>query len=72
MSSGRTVYPYPNAGMGNRSVADHIKSQHNGAGKNGNAVSGMAKPARKPYSGESGKALKSPSRSHSKPSGLMD
>lgn len=44
--STRTPTSYHNAGQGNRGVAQHIKAMHNGAGKSGNSVSGMMKPAR--------------------------
>lgn len=43
--STRTPTSYHNAGQGNRGVAQHIKAMHNGAGKSGNSVSGMMKPA---------------------------
>lgn len=56
---------------GNRAVANHIKSQHNGAGKNGNAVSGMAKPSMSQPPGVKSQG-KAPKRSISKPAALMD
>ena len=62
-----------NAGKGNRAVASHIKSLHNGAGKNGNSVSSMIGPkSMKHAPGAPESVLKSPRRSHSKSSGLMD
>jgi len=62
-----------NAGRGNRAVAAHIKAMHNGAGKNGNSVSSMIGPKSVKHSpGASSSVLKTPRRSHSKSSGLMD
>lgn len=56
----------------NRAVASHIKSQHNGAGKNGNSVSGMAKPSMSKSPGAPASVLKKPRRSISKPAASMD
>ena len=60
MSSGRYVSRYPNAGGGHRVVAEHIKGQHAGAGRNGNSVSGMAKPPKGSQPGKPASVLKTP------------
>lgn len=53
---------------GNRAVAGHIKSQHDGAGKSGNSVSGQIKPSRSLAHppGASSSVLKTPKRSFKK------
>lgn len=64
--STRTPINYHNAGQGNRGVAQHIKSMHDGAGSHGNSVSSMMKPARRSQPGAPLSALKTP-RATSRP-----
>lgn len=58
----------PNAGMGNRAVAGHIKNLH-AASKMSGSVSGSAKPSMSKAPGTPASVLKKPKRSFSK---IMD